>query len=290
MEDLDKIVDRHNLFSQLKRNLINQCPLIYEKIRDDLGQPPYNEIVRQFTDPINTYCSKHSTICIQHSISELACTYQKLKSISLLDLELEMHFKKPGVELLALDSKIRYQITIELGMWTHIKKMAVQIYRAEIIYQRLVGLDPKKLLAPAKEIYERYLCQEETHFQILFEATIKLIEIWELVRLERVNFIIRLLEKYEMPFTFVYDMTFENNHKLGNLEAFIQKWLYGSDPNVFLLEDGIKRIFMKQKYDSKKDRILKQLLSNSLYTKQFLCLDDAILFQKTVEFKVILKY
>jgi hypothetical protein len=276
--------------------LISKYILPLENLIKD---PEYLAIVDKFVNPIHRSCSKHFTLCLEWTISELCCIFRKRECILYLNNQIRLFMKNfKGVESLkSVSAKERYASAIKLGltttnqgMWLHIPLNAFRIYRDEVLNFHLVNRLGRFNINDCSQIvrdhYHRFIVTNtplpngiipETNEIMLLVESIKEMEI---IRVKRQDEVKDLLLYENMDFDFLY----VNDGSEFSLK--MKDWIK-SELNIEVAIVIIKD-HQKQNLINKKKALIDQMIQQSpRFISLFKTKFDQGVFVKSREFEII---
>ena len=155
----------------LENAILIRCPLISSKILPlgNLG-PEYQRIIANFTNPINSNCEQHVTICLEWAVSEIVCEFRSQECKQALDEEIAKDIPAFKFEMLStLPAIHRYKNSTRLGMWVNIHFNGPKIIREEALGRVLeeLGINLSNLSPESNSNFVDYVLTEDTSVFIL---------------------------------------------------------------------------------------------------------------------------
>ena len=291
---------RENRFKSFQLKLLEnailiRCPLISSKILPlgNLG-PEYQRIIANFTNPINSNCEQHVTICLEWAVSEIVCEFRSQECKQALDEEIAKDIPAFKFEMLStLPAIHRYKNSTRLGMWVNIHFNGPKIIREEGLGRVLeeLGINLSNLSPESNSIFVDYVLSEDSSEIILEKngwpvtqncifCSHKILEL-EALRMKRHESAMSLLKSLFMF------KSFQEAAEDDTLFLIVTEWIQFENSPITELKTALSR----HQYDIMLHHCVvevgKRLVDQKSFNAMFFSDGDALNFTKTNIFRLL---
>ncbi|KAI8899116.1 hypothetical protein BC833DRAFT_587166 [Globomyces pollinis-pini] len=284
-------------FIYLQSQLLLKCPLIGKKLipLDYKSSNPYQSTIKQFIHPKHEKCSHHRNSCLDRTISDLAAIYRSSQCKSHLIKEMGKYITNFTLDDLKIpNASQRFHDSIQLGMWMHVPKNALRIYRTEIIGRELGHhqINLNQIIESSLNTVQQYIKTEDDDPLGDLNTAVQLIVESERNRKMIVQETKQIVESYGLETSWIDKTirpTIDNELDLSSLESIVQCWIYNHHHDIHILKSHIQ-FYLNDKQLNDKQKLIETKISNDpFFQGLFLNQEDRQLFLVNPQFDYILQ-